>query len=85
MIRTEHLSKSFGELKVLKDVTTRIKKGEIVSIIGPSGTGKSTLLRCLNLLEMPSSGRIYFNNVDHWRRPQMYPKYDKKWGWFSIL
>ena len=41
MIRTEHLSKSFGELKVLKDVTTRIKKGEIVSIIGPSGTGKA--------------------------------------------
>lgn len=80
MIRTEHLSKSFGELKVLKDVTTRIKKGEIVSIIGPSGTGKSTLLRCLNLLEMPSSGRIYFNNVDLLAKTTNVPKIRQKMG-----
>jgi polar amino acid transport system ATP-binding protein len=49
---------------VLKDVSTDIKKGEVISIIGPSGTGKSTLLRCLNLLEMPSGGGIYVNNID---------------------
>ena len=51
MIKVEHLSKTFGALTVLKDITTEIKKGEVVSIIGPSGTGKSTFLRCLNLLE----------------------------------
>jgi polar amino acid transport system ATP-binding protein len=58
MIKIEHLSKSFGELTVLKDVSAEIHKGEIVAIIGPSGTGKSTLLRCLNLLEQPSGGII---------------------------
>ena len=64
MIKIEHLSKKFGDLVVLKDITTEIKKGEVVSIIGPSGTGKSTLLRCLNLLEYPSGGSIYINGVD---------------------
>ena len=64
MIKIEHLSKKYGDLVVLKDITTEIKKGTVVSIIGPSGTGKSTLLRCLNLLEYPSSGSIYINNVD---------------------
>lgn len=63
MIRIEHLSKRFGDLEVLKDVTTEIHKGEIVAIIGPSGTGKSTLLRCLNLLEQPSGGSIYIDGV----------------------
>lgn len=64
MIKVEHLSKSFGDLTVLKDVTTEIKKGEVISIIGPSGTGKSTFLRCLNLLERPTSGKIWINNID---------------------
>ncbi|MGR8981451.1 MAG: amino acid ABC transporter ATP-binding protein [Gammaproteobacteria bacterium] len=64
MIKIEHLSKKFGDLAVLKDVTTEIKKGEVVTIIGPSGTGKSTLLRCLNLLEVPSGGAIHINGVD---------------------
>ena len=64
MIKIEHLSKKFGDLVVLKDITTEIKKGEVVSIIGSSGTGKSTLLRCLNLLEYPSGGSIYINGVD---------------------
>ena len=64
MIKIEHLSKKFGDLVVLKDITTEIKTGEVVTIIGPSGTGKSTLLRCLNLLEYPSGGSIYINNVD---------------------
>lgn len=64
MIKIEHLSKKFGDLVVLKDITTEIKTGEVVTIIGPSGTGKSTLLRCLNLLEVPSGGSIYINGVD---------------------
>lgn len=58
MIRIEHLSKIYGDLAVLKDVNAEIKKGEVISIIGPSGTGKSTFLRCLNLLEVPSGGSI---------------------------
>ena len=61
MIKIEHLSKTYGNLAVLKDVNAEIKKGEVISIIGPSGTGKSTFLRCLNLLETPSSGDIYID------------------------
>ncbi len=64
MIKVEHLSKRYGDLSVLKDVTAEIRKGEVVSIIGPSGTGKSTLLRCLNLLEQPSGGAIHIDGMD---------------------
>lgn len=64
MIKIEHLSKKFGDLVVLKDISTEIKTGEVVTIIGPSGTGKSTLLRCLNLLETPSGGSITINGED---------------------
>jgi polar amino acid transport system ATP-binding protein len=64
MIKIENLSKKYGDLVVLKDITTEITTGEVVTIIGPSGTGKSTLLRCLNLLEVPSGGSIYINGVD---------------------
>jgi polar amino acid transport system ATP-binding protein len=64
VIRTEFLSKSFGKLNVLKDISTEIKKGEVVAIIGPSGCGKSTFLRCLNLLETPTRGRIYIDGQD---------------------
>ncbi|MCK9506063.1 MAG: ATP-binding cassette domain-containing protein, partial [Porticoccaceae bacterium] len=59
MIKIEHLSMIFGDLVVLRDISTEIAKGEVVSIIGPSGCGKSTLLRCLNLLNVPSTGAIY--------------------------
>ena len=52
MIKIEHLSKSYGNLTVLKDISTEIHKGEVVAIIRPSGTGKSTFLRCLNLLDL---------------------------------
>lgn len=58
MIEIKHLKKSYGDLTVLKDVNATIKNGEIISIIGPSGTGKSTFLRCLNLMEYPDSGEI---------------------------
>lgn len=59
MIRVEHLYKSYGQLEVLKDISTTIKKGEVIAVIGPSGSGKSTFLRCLNLLEEPTKGVIY--------------------------
>ncbi|ETP67472.1 amino acid ABC transporter ATP-binding protein [Planococcus glaciei] len=61
MIKVEHLYKKFGTNEVLKDITTEIKKGEVVSIIGPSGSGKSTFLRCLNMLEIPTSGTVVVN------------------------
>jgi len=64
MIRVEHLSKKFGDTSVLKDINVEIQKGEVISIIGPSGTGKSTFLRCLNLLEKPSSGTIFIDNIN---------------------
>lgn len=58
MIQIQHLEKKFDNLTVLKDVNINIKRGEVISVIGPSGTGKSTLLRCLNLLEWPTGGSI---------------------------
>ena len=64
IIRTENLKKSFGDLEVLKGISTTIRQGEVVSIIGPSGGGKSTFLRCLNLLEQPTEGKVYFKGQD---------------------
>lgn len=63
-VNIEQLHKSFGELKVLQGISTQIKKGEVVAVIGPSGSGKSTFLRCINLLEVPTSGKIYINGVE---------------------
>ena len=60
ILRTERLVKNFGQLEVLKGISTSIRKGEVVSIIGPSGGGKSTFLRCLNLLETPTSGKVCY-------------------------
>lgn len=64
MINITNLYKNFGDLEVLKNISTEIKKGEIISIIGPSGSGKSTFLRCINKLEEPSSGHIYIDGMD---------------------
>ncbi len=61
IIRTEHLSKSFGKLEVLKDINLTVDAGEVVCIIGPSGAGKSTYLRSLNQLEKITSGKIYID------------------------
>lgn len=75
IIKTEGLKKNFGKLEVLKGIDVSIRKGEVVSIIGPSGGGKSTFLRCLNLLEEPTEGNIYFNGeniIDKKRNIAMY-------------
>lgn len=64
IIKVDNLHKSFGDIHVLKGITTEIKKGEVVVIIGASGSGKSTFLRTLNLLEYPTNGKIYLNTID---------------------
>ncbi len=80
MIQVEHLSKRFGDLQVLKDVNATIHDGEVISIIGPSGTGKSTFLRCLNLLEKPTSGNIYIDGVNILDKKTNVPKLREKMG-----
>ena len=64
ILHISHLKKSYGSLDVLRDITTDIRRGEVISIIGPSGTGKSTFLRCLNLLEQPTGGSIVVDGED---------------------
>lgn len=64
MIEVKNMSKSFGDLKVLKDISAEFEKGEKIVIIGPSGSGKSTFLRCLNLLETPTEGQIFIDGTD---------------------
>lgn len=64
LIKVDGLIKDFEQIKVLKGISTEIKRGEVVVIIGASGSGKSTFLRCLNLLEKPTDGHIYFNDAD---------------------
>ena len=64
MIKVENLYKNYGKLEVLKNISTEVKKGDIIAIIGPSGSGKSTFLRCLNKLEEPTAGHIYIDNKD---------------------
>ena len=64
MIKIEHLRKEYPNVTPLKDVSVEINKGDVISIIGPSGTGKSTLLRCLNQLEKPTSGKVTFDGEE---------------------
>ena len=76
LIQIKGLYKYFGELQVLKGVSTEIKKGEKVVIIGPSGSGKSTMLRCMNLLEVPTYGEIWFEGklltpIDPYLHPEI--------------
>ncbi|MFO7602075.1 MAG: amino acid ABC transporter ATP-binding protein [Candidatus Desulfacyla sp.] len=80
MIQVRHLSKHFGDLVVLKDISVHIKKGEIISIIGPSGTGKSTFLRCLNLLDTPTGGAIHINGIPLLDKGTNVPKVRQKMG-----
>jgi glutamine transport system ATP-binding protein len=64
VIKVSKLCKNFGNLEVLRDITTEIKKGEVVVVVGPSGSGKSTFLRCLNYLEEPTSGEIVVDGIE---------------------
>ena len=64
LLKIADLKKSYGKLEVLKGLTTTIRKGEVVVMIGPSGGGKSTFLRCMNLLEQPTAGTIEFDGID---------------------
>ena len=64
MIRIEHLRKEYPNAVPLKDVNTEIHRGDVISVIGPSGTGKSTLIRCINLLDQPTSGQIFVDGEE---------------------
>ncbi|MDO4978052.1 MAG: ATP-binding cassette domain-containing protein [Eubacteriales bacterium] len=64
LIKTEHLCKKYPESTPLKDVNIEVRKGDIISIIGPSGTGKTTLIRCLNGLTQPSGGKVWFHDQE---------------------
>ncbi len=80
IIRTQGLTKSFGSLHVLRGIDAVIHKGEVVSIIGPSGGGKSTFLRCLNLLEEPTSGKVFFEGEDITLKKDHIADYRKRIG-----
>ena len=64
ILRLEHLEKTFGTHQVLRDISFSVNKGDVISIIGSSGSGKSTMLRCVNLLEEPTGGKIIFEGKD---------------------
>ena len=64
ILRLEHLEKTFGPHQVLRDISFSVNKGDVISIIGSSGSGKSTMLRCVNLLEEPTGGKIVFEGKD---------------------
>lgn len=64
IIEISHLVKSFGNHEVLRDIDFSVEKGDVISIIGASGSGKSTMLRCVNLLETPTGGNIYYHGKD---------------------
>ena len=80
MIEVQDLCKSFHKLEVLKNISTDFYKNEVVSIIGLSGGGKSTFLRCLNLLEKPTSGHILFDGVDICAKGQNIDRHRQKMG-----
>lgn len=64
VIEVSHLKKSFGEHDVLHDISLSVNQGDVISVIGSSGSGKSTMLRCINLLETPTDGKIFFHGED---------------------
>ena len=82
MIDIKHLSKSFGELKVLQNVSFRLEEGKVLVLIGPSGTGKSTLLRCINYLEKPDDGMITIGDMQKIIKRMIYISYVEKQQWF---
>jgi polar amino acid transport system ATP-binding protein len=80
IISVKDLYKSFGDVHVLKGISTDIAPGEVVSIIGPSGSGKSTFLRCLNRLEEPTGGQIFFKGEDIMKAGKRISLYRQKIG-----
>ncbi len=80
VIELVHLQKQFGENTVLRDINLSVSKGEVLSIIGASGSGKSTMLRCINLLETPSSGQILYHGRDITSRDMNLSQYRAKVG-----
>ena len=64
ILEVSHLEKSFGSHDVLRDISVQVAKGDVVSVIGASGSGKSTMLRCVNLLETPTGGSILYHGED---------------------
>ena len=83
IIRVEHLTKKFENLLVLDDISTSFRTHEVVSVIGPSGGGKSTFLRCLNLMETPTSGAIYVDGVDICKKGVDINRHREKMGMVS--
>lgn len=80
ILHVSHLGKSFGNHEVLRDIDFQVCKGDVVSIIGASGSGKSTMLRCINLLETPGSGQILFHDTDITDPKVDVPAYREKVG-----
>ena len=64
MIRIERLSKAFGAKETIREISLKIRKGEIFTFIGPSGSGKTTLIRLIDLLDTPTSGQIFFDGIN---------------------
>ena len=80
LLEIKNLSKSFGDLQVLRDINIEVQKGEVIVIIGPSGSGKSTMLRCCNLLEKPSGGEIIYQGEDITKLGKKVKNYRKNVG-----
>ena len=80
ILEVSHLMKSFGSHEVLKDIDFTVKKGDVISIIGASGSGKSTMLRCINLLENPTGGSIFYHGEDITNPKMSVPAYREKVG-----
>lgn len=80
VIEISHLEKNFGDIEVLKDINLSVDKGEVISVIGVSGSGKSTMLRCINLLEIPTGGHIYFRGKDIMEKGRNISEYRAKVG-----
>lgn len=86
MIEVKNLQKKYGELEVLKNINTTISKGDVIAIIGPSGGGKSTFLRCINRLELADSGEILSISKTYLIKKLILIRSGKKLAWyFSIL
>ena len=80
ILEIKNLKKSYGQNQVLKDISITVEKGEVISIIGSSGSGKSTFLRCINLLETPTDGQILYHGQDVLAKGYNLPRYREKLG-----